>query len=265
MATAQNQGAPFLHVSGMYPAERGCLALVWPLAPHPSNKNEVIVWDLAVDPTELFTLGVDAVRQRMFTRASDLPPGVERLPIKTIHVNKSPIVIGNLKTLSEPMAARWGIDVAQALRHAERAARDAPALAGLWPEVFGRDDKPGSTDVDEDLYGGFLGNDDRRSLERLRGLAPQVLATKRPAFSDPRLEELLFRFRARNHPETLDAEERSRWDEYCAARLHDGHGGALTLAAFQDRIDALSEAADERGQAILEALVDYAESIAPVR
>jgi exodeoxyribonuclease-1 len=265
MATAQNEGAPFLHVSGMYPVERGCLALVWPLAPHPTNKNEVIVWDLAVSPAELFTLGVEAVRERMFTRSQDLPPGVERLPIKTIHVNKSPIVIGNLKTLSEAMAARWGIDVAQALRHAELAARQAPAFAGLWPEVFERGDKPGRADVDEDLYGGFLGNDDRRSLERLRGLTPDALAARRPAFSDPRLDELLFRFRARNHPELLDAEERARWGEHCAARLHDGEGGALTLAVFQDRIDALSEAADERGQAILEALLDYAESIAPVR
>ena len=190
---------------------------------------------------------------------------MQRLPIKTIHINKSPIVIGNLKTLSEPIAARWGIDVPQALRHAELAARKAPSLAGLWPEVFGRDDKPGRTDVDEDLYGGFLGNDDRRSLERLRGLTPQALAAKRPAFTDPRLEELLFRFRARNHPETLDAQELARWAEHCAARLHDGDGGALTLAAFHDRIDALGEAADARGQAILEALIDYAEGIAPAR
>ncbi|MEY4752792.1 MAG: exonuclease, partial [Pseudomonadota bacterium] len=49
-------GRPFLHVSGMYGVERGCLALVWPLAPHPSNRNELIVWDLSADPAELFEL-----------------------------------------------------------------------------------------------------------------------------------------------------------------------------------------------------------------
>jgi exodeoxyribonuclease I len=265
MATAQNQGLPFLHVSGMYPVERGCLALVWPLAPHPNNKNEVIVWDLAVDPAELFALGIEAIRQRMFSKAQDLAAGVERLPIKTIHINKSPIVIGNLKTLSDAMATQWGLDVPKALRHAEHAARQAPTLAGLWPEVFGRDEKAGRTDVDEDLYGGFLGNEDRRSLERLRGLPPEQLATKRPAFADPRLEELLFRFRARNFPASLDTADRARWAEHCAARLHDGDGGALTLAIFQARIDALRETADDRGRAILEALLDYAESIAPAR
>ncbi len=60
MNRAQQAGQPFLHVSGMYGTSRGCLALVWPLAPHPTNKNELIVWDLAADPSELFQLGADA-------------------------------------------------------------------------------------------------------------------------------------------------------------------------------------------------------------
>ena len=85
MASAQNHGRPFLHVSGMYPPDRGCIALVWPLAPHPTNKNEVIVWDLAEDPGVLRALDADAIRQRMFSRADALPEGVTRLPIKTIH------------------------------------------------------------------------------------------------------------------------------------------------------------------------------------
>ena len=58
IAAAQAQGRPFLHVSGMYGTERGCLAVVWPLAPHPTNKNEIIVWDLAQDPAELPALNV---------------------------------------------------------------------------------------------------------------------------------------------------------------------------------------------------------------
>jgi exodeoxyribonuclease-1 len=43
-------GRPFIHLSTRYPVERGCLAIVWPLAPHPTNRNELIVWDLAHDP-----------------------------------------------------------------------------------------------------------------------------------------------------------------------------------------------------------------------
>jgi exodeoxyribonuclease-1 len=265
MESAQAQGRPFLHVSGMYGVERGCMALVWPLAPHPTNKSELIVWDLAHDPAELSTLNAETLRQRLFSKAEDLPAGTTRLPIKTVHLNRSPIVVSNLRTLLPETAARWGLDVEQALRHAETAARQVPALAGIWPAVFERPPRAAPVDVDEDLYGGFIGNEDRRSLERLRSLSPEDLAEHHPAFHDARLDELLFRYRARNHPQTLNEAEREQWREHCARRLHEGGAGALTLAGLLERIDRLGETADERGQEILGALVDYATDIAPDR
>ena len=249
---------PFLHVSGMYAAERGCLAVVWPLAPHPTNKNELIVWDLAADPEQLFALDAAAIRERMFTRADELPEGVQRLPLKTIHLNKSPVVVGNLKTLSPALAERWGVDVAQALRHAEAAARGAGRVAGLWREVFERPAAAQAIDVDEDLYGGFVGNSDRGRLQRLRELAPEQLASKRLAFDDARLEEIVFRYRARNFPQTLSADEQQRWEQHRGERLH---GDAMQ--SYFDRIDALNESANENGQEILAALYDWAEQIAP--
>lgn len=255
-------GRPFLHLSGMYPAERGCMAVVWPLAPHPSNKNEVIVWDLSHDPAQLEGLDADTVRQRLYTRQDELPEGVQRLPIKTIHVNKSPIVVGNLKTLGAA-AERWGIDLALADRHAQAAARMAGQVQGLWQPVFARAAPAAEPDVDEDLYGGFVGNEDRRTLQRLRELSPEALATRQPAFQDGRLDELLFRYRARNFPHTLNDEEQQRWTQHCAARLHHGAGGAMTLAQFFQRIDDLAESADDRQQDILESLYDYGEGIAP--
>ncbi len=254
---------PFLHVSGMYPPERGCLGLVWPLAAHPTNKNELIVWDLVHDPAELFALDAASIRARLFTRAEDLPEGVARLPIKTIHINKSPVVIGKLATLTDAAAERWGLDLAQGLRHAETARREGAALAGVWPEVFQRPAPGHAPDVDEDLYGGFIGNADRRSLDRLRALSPDQLAARHPAFDDARLDELLFRYRARNFPATLAADEQQRWRQHCSERLHAGAGNGLTLAQYLDRIDSLSEGADARGRLILGELVDWSGQIAP--
>ena len=125
-------------------------------SPHPTNKNEIIVWDLAQDPRQLAGLDVEAVRRRMFGRRmfakqSELDAagqGETRLPIKTIHINKSPIVIGNLKTLGDA-ADRWGLDVSLALLHAEHAATLGAQLQHLWAPVFQRP-APGETpDVDE--------------------------------------------------------------------------------------------------------------------
>ena len=103
-------------------------------------------------------------------------------------------------------------------------------------------------------------------------------------FDDKRLEEILFRYRARNFADTLSVQENERWVDHCSARLHEGAGGFSldvnvwgerraamvkllarkgTLPAFFERIDQLNEEADERGQEILGALYDYAEQIAP--
>ena len=255
---------PFLHVSGMFPAERGCIALVWPLGTHPTNKNEILVWDCAHHPEQLFGLDAEAIRQRMFTRSADLPEGVTRLPVKSIHINKSPMLVANLKTLSPEMAARWGIDIPQALLHAQAAAQ-GPDLRLVWEQVYQRPGAAEETDVDEDLYGGFIGNNDKRKLESLRQQSPEQLAATRPSFEDERLNELFFRYRARNFPASLNQLDAARWEQHRAARLFDGAGKARTIELLFSEIDALSETADERAEDILGALYDYAESIAPQR
>jgi len=252
---------PFLHVTGMFPAERGCIGVMWPLASHPTNKNELIAWDLAHDPSELRDLDVATLRQRLFTRSAELPEGVTRLPVKSIHLNKSPMVVGNLKTLSAPMAERWGVDMDAALRHAEVAA-GLPDMSAIWPQVFARP-QAGPPDVDEDLYGGFVGNADRRRLNQLRQLSPAELALSRSGFDDPRLEELVFRYRARNFTETLSPEDAERWEAHRVARLLEGEGGARNVDQFFAEIDALAETADARAEDILGALYEYAEAIAP--
>lgn len=254
---------PFLHVTGMVPVERGCVMLAWPLSAHPTNKNEIIVWDLAFDPAELFSLDAAAIRIRLFSKTEALAEGVTRLPIKTIHLNKSPVVINQLKTLEPEMAARWGINIEQSLQYAAYL-RDAPDLSAVWREVYQRPQAE-PADVDEDLYGGFVGNNDRRALTKLRDLPPAALMQASPAFDDPRLEELLFRYRARNFPTLLSTSDSLRWQQLCAARLLDGAGGARTLEQLFATIDTLAETADERGEAILSALYDYAVDIAPER
>jgi exodeoxyribonuclease-1 len=255
---------PFLHVSGMFPPERGCIALVWPLAVHPTNKNEVIVWDCSADPAELFGLDAETIRLRMFSRSDALPEGMTRLPIKSVHLNKSPMLVSNLKTLSPAMAQRWGIDL-EAGRINAQAAAAGPEMAAVWAEVFQRPGGADEVDVDEDLYGGFVSNDDRRTLETLRKQTPAQLAAARPSFKDDRLTELLFRYRARNFPDSLSEGEAQRWERHRAARLFDGASGARTVDMLFGEIDALSETADERGEEILGMLYDYAEMVAPQR
>jgi exodeoxyribonuclease-1 len=249
----------------MYSVERGCMAVVWPLGWHPTNKNELIVWDLAFDPSELFHMDVATIRERMFTRTADLAEGTTRLPIKSIHINKSPIVISNMKTLQPAQAERWGIDFATIERHAA-IAQGAPDMRETWRQVYARELEP-IEDVDQNLYGGFVSNDDRRTLNELRTLSGEQLAQLHPDFADARLPELLFHYRARNFPDTLSEEEYEQWEHLRAERLFEGSGGYLTFEAFGERLQQLgaeaAESGDARAQNILQDLYDYAQQIVP--
>ena len=264
LPASQQTAQPFLHISGMFPPERGCMAVMWPLATHPSNKNEVLAWDLAHDPSELPLLDVATLRQRLFSKSADLPESVQRLPLKSVHLNKSPMVVRKLQTLNPELAAKWGIDIEAALVNAEKA-RALPDMSAIWPEVFSRA-KEATPDVDEDLYGGFVGQADRRRLNQLRALSPAELAHSRTGFDDDRLAELLFRYRARNFSETLSPEETERWEAHRVARLLEGEGGARNVDALFADIDAQAETAQgatAQGEILLGALYDYAELIAP--
>lgn len=267
LPTTQDNARPFLHVSGMFATERGCLAVMWPLAMHPTNRNELLAWDLNADPSELADLNADEIRLRLFTATADLPDGVTRLSLKSIHLNKSPIVIGNLKTLTPQMRERWGIDFDKAAIHAAKA-QALPDMSEIWKKVYApQTDR--NTDVDQDLYGGFLGDEDRRRLQRIRSMPPDELALNNTGFDDERLSELVFRYRARNFPQTLNEQELERWRKHCADVLLHGQGSGRTVTQIQEQIETLSEALEnspeepqaERDAQLLEALYEYSESI----
>jgi exodeoxyribonuclease-1 len=117
------QAQPFLHVSGMLPVQYGCMAVMWPLASHPSQPQRSHRLGFAFQPARAGRVCRPPISaQRLFVRKSDeLPEGVQRLPIKTIHLNRSPMVVRNLNVLSHQQAERWHIDLSQAARHAEMA------------------------------------------------------------------------------------------------------------------------------------------------
>lgn len=264
LPTTLSDAKPFWHVSGMFAPEHGCLALMWPLAMHPSNRNELLAWDLRYDPRALADLNAEQIRLRMFTRTTDLPDGVTRLAVKSVHLNKSPMVFANLKVVSDEVAQRWQIDMPEQLNNAARA-RDLPDMSAIWADVYQHRDAGDALDVDEDLYGGFVGHADRRRLNDLRKLSMDELAHARVGFDDNRLAELFWRYRARNFPQSLTPPELQKWEAHRAARLLDAQGGARSLEALFDEIDNLAETADEASQVVLAALYDYADSIAPER
>jgi len=228
---------PVLHVSSRYPARHGCMAVVLPLVQHPTNRNAVVVYDLRYDPAPLLSLDAEAVRRLVYTSTDALEEGEERIPLKLVHLNKCP-VLAPLATLTPDAAERWAIDLAQAQLHRE-ALLAAPDLAAKLTAVYGENPFPPTDDPDQALYAGFLSDADRPRCERVRRTPPDRLARLAREFEDVRLPELLFRYRARNWPETLSAEERSRWDDWRRRRAADPASG-LTLGEYRKQVARLA-------------------------
>jgi len=117
----------------------------------------------------------------------------------------------------------------------------APMLAEKLRKVYAiqRDMPP--ADADAALYDGFFSDADKRQFASIRATTPEYLAGRRFSFTDPRLSELLFRYRARNWPKTLNTDERQRWDDYRKHRFNDEVAmlGELTLPQYRAQIAAL--------------------------
>jgi exodeoxyribonuclease-1 len=252
------QVTPVLHVSQRYPATRGCMAIVAPLAPVPGRTNDVVVFDLAADPSDLLALDVDGIRDRLYTPAADLPEGVTRIPLKVVHANRSP-ALAPLSVLAGVDVARIGLDVERANRHLVALRGAGTALQNKVREVYQREPMALAADVDLALYDGFVPDADKALLGAVRATPPEQLADLAGHFRDPRYVEMMFRYRARNWPDTLDATERERWRELRTRRLRGKDPAAgLDLGAFRQRLATLR--AEPEGRPDRYSLLDALES-----
>jgi exodeoxyribonuclease-1 len=228
-----------VHVSSRYPASRHCLAVIAPLAPHPGRSGEVIVYDLATDPAEWLALDEDEIADRIFTARADLPEGIERIPLRTVRANHAP-ALAPLSVLQGVDQQRLQLDLDRCVAHRD-VLRAVDGLAEKLRRVFQRTaELPPPDDPELALYGGgFLPDADKRLLAQVRATPPEQLGTRAFPFRDARYPELLFRYRARNWPETLNADERARWEAFRQARLT--RHTALTSLTLDDYFSRLAE------------------------
>lgn len=250
---------PVLHVSMLYPSIRGCLAVIMPLCKHPTNNNGVIVYDLRVDPTQWINLSVEEIKTRIYTRSDQLPEGVERIPLTTIHINKCPMVT-SVAVLSAENAEKFTVDMAVCKTNWEILNGDSIALQKV-ADVFRDDFTDAETDPDFMIYsGGFFGDNDKSLMKTIRATKPSDLGRLDMPFRDKRLKELFFRFRARNYPATLSQEEEQRWEEFRLSRVLNEQARQVFQAAMAQAKDRIGDD-DKPSHAVLDDLQRWVDQI----
>ena len=251
---------PVLHVSSRYPAERGNLAMVVPLAAHPDQHNSVIVYDLDTDPTPLLELDAEAIADRVFTPKADLPEGCERIPLKAVHANKSP-ALAPLSALHGVDTQRIKLDIARCEKHLDML-RKAADLGEKVRRVFVSTRDESAIDPELAIYRGFVEDADKRLLRQVRRTPSAELGQREFGFRDARYPELLFRYRARNWPDTLSAAEHERWQQFRRQRLREA--GALSALALDEYFAQVATLRQREGvqQSVLDQLEAWGHNLA---
>ena len=228
---------PMLHTSGMYPAELSCTRLSVAVAYHPEYNDRAIVFNLDQDPSVLLALSIEELKTLMFTKQSELPDGIERLQIKDLIFNKSPMFVPNVFKLEPKIVEQLQINMDQCMQHLAFIKDNQIAITKVVQDLYRNDqERVATVDVDQSLYDGFIDNTDKRIGNQIQTLSIDELKDFHPKFKDQKLSTLLLHFKARNYPETLSEDEQEDWFETVQGRIQTGENGYISIDNYFQRI-----------------------------
>ena len=193
-----------------------------------------------------------------------MPEGVERIPLKAVHTNHVPM-IAPAATLKGVDCKRIGLDPQRCFANAEKLTPVLASVRNKVMDVFKPHPPVQIHDPDHMIYsGGFFSQGRPGLMDKIRSARPDMLASTHWPFKDQRLQEMLFRYRARNFPDSLSTEEHQQWQEQRLARLNaPADTRQLSIKAFGTEISAAREAysGDGRAQKILDQLESWGNEI----
>lgn len=250
------QPKPFVYASGRYSSSYQKTTVATVIA-EGRTPNSYLVWDLRYDPVDFTSLSEAEIlsnltADRATRRQDDFVP----IPIKELSINKCPAVapLGVLDSASE---VRISLSRTEAMKHYHQLNSQAGLIKRLTRAWCKRPAFPPAGDVEGKLYDSFTPKSDQTKIRLVAAADSTGLADLHPNFTDERLDELLFRYKARQYPASLSESEEERWRKFRRVKLE------RELPAYLSELSKLASslAAD---QFILEELQLWAESITPV-
>lgn len=255
---------PLAHVAGFYGIQNGCLSLIMPLAFQDDNPNALVYWNLREDPRELLDLSVEQLQERRFAnREQRQSEGWGIFGAQQLMLNRCPF-LATEKVLTSSVQERWQLPLAEMHARAQWLAGQPELRERLVQSLRFSPDNDGPKDPELQLYSGaFFSDQDRSTMAIIRTTPAEQLAGLQLNFSDERLPEMLFRYRARNYPATLTDNELNRWRRFCQQRLLEPLPKGLSADEFLLELEQCAEAVsnDPRKQALLKDLYRYAENL----
>lgn len=257
-----NDLSPILHVAASYGNARYCTALVLPLLRHPLNNNQVLVWDLSIDPRTLIEADDDLLHKVVADNRLARDHGLHTLPLNRCAFIAPPSILDETITERIQLSSKDCdhhleyfkgaiVEFKDKLQRSYKHLTDSARSEKLSPQSDNLYAVPQSDRSDGPL------------MEKLRACTPENLGQENFQFKTKHLNELLFLYRARNYPDYLNDDEKIRWQDYRTKKLKDGvFTDAMDLSTY---LKCLSELrADTRYGAREQPLFDALEKWAHI-
>ncbi|PWD86365.1 exodeoxyribonuclease I [Ignatzschineria cameli] len=250
---------PLLHISGMFGLERNNISMITPVLFSPQNRNELISIDLMGEIEPLLELPAETIREKLYTPTAELPEGEARIPLKGIHLNRCPVLAPTalLSTLPSDI-----LDQQHCLKNHQLIIDNRELMETKLMEIYQTprdfESDPHSEPVESLLYQGFFERKDRHQMDLVPKMNGEELKYHEFYFDDPRLDPLLFIYRARNYFETLFEDEQEEWQRYILLKRE------YYRTRYQPTYEALLEEAtatdDHHKIALLQSIGHYYQS-----
>jgi exodeoxyribonuclease-1 len=209
---------PFVYTSGRYDAEHQKTTVAFPIAPG-KNPGTILVYDLSRDIADYQTWQGTDFQQALLSKYQQKDPeNPKTLPVKELNFGRCPAV-APLGVLNADCQERLDLPLAKIQQNLQKLKSNQAILdkiINIWRE---KPDFEPAKDVEGQLYDSFTPDADKPRVAKIPTLTPEELADFHPEFTDERLPELLFRYKARNFPQSLSESEQQKWQAHRAEKF----------------------------------------------
>ncbi|URJ23368.1 exodeoxyribonuclease I [Blochmannia endosymbiont of Camponotus sp. C-003] len=208
------------------------ITYVAPIAQHPTNPNILIACDLNGNIDALMNFNVNTIHQKLYSDHITIHDIFKKIPLRLIRLNACPILIPIKFVENNKIQSNYIMQFSENYRHCfkhlnflrmnENGVHLRNKINTLYTMIdsyVNQQNLYNNLHVDSQLYHKFFSNSDRKIIENIRKTHSKDLKNLCTNHVDTRLKPLLFYYRARNFPNTLNYQEQQKWLNYKKNKL----------------------------------------------
>ncbi|QTM69047.1 exodeoxyribonuclease I, partial [Buchnera aphidicola (Hormaphis cornu)] len=213
-----NKNKPMLYISRFFGSIKNNFSIILCIKKHQYNNNVIIAYDLSKDVQDLVNYLI-STNFKLLDKSILFKKG-----LLFIYLNKCPILVP-FSMLRQKDLIRLRIDLNKYRINFIELKKNIAIFMKIQNSLVDFSYSCLSYDVDLQIYAGFLSAHDKLLASKVQTMDPFILSQihTKLCFFDNRMKELLFRYRARNYPETLNNIEQKTWKNHCKNFLNDDY------------------------------------------